>query len=272
MPSRDGWDAAFCCGSNSVTRRAAMRAVGDALPTGSITEDMLLSLVMLRQGYITRYLCERLAFGLAPESIKAFFVQRQRWARGAIQMLYLPEGPLGRGRGLRLMHRLLFLPTHWLTQGLMVAMSIATPLVFMWTGLSPLVDVTFEAILYYLAPMVLAVVGGITVFARGHHFPLAAQVLGLLQSFKLRPTVLQTLVRPGGHLFKVTPKGGDAAGTGYERGIFWTAFGLMLSTLLGLVINAVPDWQIVEQIALLPVVAFWGGVNIVVLFLVSMLC
>jgi len=63
MPSRDGWDAAFCCGSNSVTRRAAMRAVGDALPTDSITEDMLLSLVLLRQGYVTRYLCERLAFG-----------------------------------------------------------------------------------------------------------------------------------------------------------------------------------------------------------------
>ena len=33
MPSRDGWNAAFCCGSNSVTRRAALRSVGDALPT-----------------------------------------------------------------------------------------------------------------------------------------------------------------------------------------------------------------------------------------------
>ncbi len=44
MPSRDGWDAAFCCGSNSVTRREAMRSIGDALPTQSITEDMLLSL------------------------------------------------------------------------------------------------------------------------------------------------------------------------------------------------------------------------------------
>jgi len=64
MPSRDGWDAAFCCGSNSVTRRAALRKVGDGLPTGSITEDMLLTLVMLRQGYVTRYLCEHLAFGL----------------------------------------------------------------------------------------------------------------------------------------------------------------------------------------------------------------
>jgi cellulose synthase (UDP-forming) len=86
MPSRDGWDAAFCCGSNSITRRVALRSVGDALPTDSITEDMLLSLALLRNGYVTRYLCERLAYGLAPESLNAFFVQRQRWARGAIQI------------------------------------------------------------------------------------------------------------------------------------------------------------------------------------------
>jgi len=44
MPSRDGWDAAFCCGSNSVTRGTALRSVGDVLPTESITEDMLFSI------------------------------------------------------------------------------------------------------------------------------------------------------------------------------------------------------------------------------------
>ena len=71
MPSRDGWDAAFCCGSNSVTRREAPRSVGDALPTELITEDMLLSIALLRNGYITRYLCERLAFGRAPEGLNA---------------------------------------------------------------------------------------------------------------------------------------------------------------------------------------------------------
>jgi cellulose synthase (UDP-forming) len=52
MPSRDGWNAAFCCGSNSVTKRAALREAGDGLPTGSITEDMLLTLKMRRQGYV----------------------------------------------------------------------------------------------------------------------------------------------------------------------------------------------------------------------------
>ena len=101
MPGRDGWDAAFCYGSNSVTRRTAFEKIGGGLPTGSITEDMLLTLALLRHGLITRYLNEPLAFGLAPESLAAFFVQRARWARGAMQILFLKEGPLGPGLPLR---------------------------------------------------------------------------------------------------------------------------------------------------------------------------
>lgn len=269
MPSRDGWNAAFCCGSNSVTRRSALRAIGDALPTESITEDMLLSLIMLREGYVTRYLCERLAFGLAPESVKAFFVQRQRWARGAMQILYLAAGPLG--SRLSLVQRLLFLPTHWLSQGLLLLMSIIAPLVFLWTGIVPLANVTTEAVLYYLVPMVLAVVGGIWVYAPHQYFPLAAQVLGTFQSFKLLPTVLTTLAKPFGHVFKVTPKGSAAAKSGYDHGIFWTATTLMGLTVGGLFVNALPDWRIVAQMSLLPMVAFWGAINIVVLFLICML-
>ena len=163
MPSRDGWNAAFCCGSNSLTRRAALRSIGDVLPTESITEDMLFSITLLRNGYITRYLCERLAIGLAPEGLKAFFVQRRRWARGAMQILYLAAGPLG--RDLTLMQRLLFLPTHWLSQSLMLMLVIIAPLVFLWTGVLPLVNVTTETILYYQLPMMLAVAGGIWAFA-----------------------------------------------------------------------------------------------------------
>jgi cellulose synthase (UDP-forming) len=269
MPSRDGWNAAFCCGSNSVTRRAAIRAVGDALPTQSITEDMLLSLMMLRKGYITRYLCERLAFGLAPESVKGFFVQRQRWARGAMQILYLAAGPLG--GGLNFVQRLLFLPTHWLSQSLMLLMAIIAPLVFLWIGITPLVNVTTSAVTYYLVPMVLAVVGGIWVQAPRQYFPLASQVLGTFQSFKLLPTVLATMAKPFGHVFKVTPKGSGAVKSGYDRGIFWTASALMGLTVGGLLVNAMPDWRIVTQTSLLPMVALWASINVVVLFLVCML-
>ena len=269
MPSRDGWDAAFCCGSNSVTRREALRSVGDALPTDSITEDMLLSIALLRNGYITRYLCERLAFGLAPEGLKAFFVQRKRWARGAMQILYLAAGPLG--RNLSLMQRLLFLPTHWLSQGLMLLLTLIAPLVFLWTGILPLVHVTPEAVLYYLLPMILAVAGGIWAFAPRHYFPFAAQVHGTFQSFKVLPTVLVTMAKPFGHVFKVTPKGAEAKTSDYDRPIFWTAACLMLLTILGLVINSQSEWRIIGEGGLLPIVACWAVLNIVVLFLVCMM-
>ncbi|WP_456703999.1 glycosyltransferase [Bradyrhizobium sp. USDA 4449] len=268
MPARDGWDGAFCCGSNSVTRRAALRAVGDSLPTQSITEDILLTLVLLRQGYVTRYLCEPLAIGLAPESLGAFFVQRQRWARGAIQTLYLAAGPLG--PGLSLMHRLLFFPTHWLSLGLRALMVVLVPIVFMWTGLAPVVDVTPESVFYYLFPAILALNGGISWFAPHAHFPLAAQVSATIQSFKILPTVLGTLVKPKGHAFRVTPKGAAARCASYAAEIFWLSAALMGLTVVGLVLNTIPEWRIIDHPAALPMVAFWSVVNIVVLFFVCM--
>jgi cellulose synthase (UDP-forming) len=203
MPSRDAWNAAFCCGSNSVTRRTALDTIGGQLLTDSITEDMLLSMTLLRKGYITRYLSEKHAFGLAPETIEAFFVQRQRWARGAIQILYLANGPFG--HGLTLMQRLLFLPTHWLSLGLRSLLAIIAPIVFLWTGLSPVFDVRVADVVYYFLPMVLAITGGIWAFAPRQHFPLVSMVQGTFLSFKILPSVLGTLVKPFGHPFKVTP-------------------------------------------------------------------
>jgi cellulose synthase (UDP-forming) len=269
MPSRDAWDSAFCCGSNSLTRRAALRAVGDALPTESITEDMLLTLKLLRKGYITRYLCERLAYGLAPEGLGAFFIQRRRWARGAMQILFLPDGPFG--MNLTLMQRLLFLPTHWLSQSLAFVMAILVPLVFLWTGILPMVKVTLDGVLSYIVPMILAVAGGLTLFAPREYFPLAVQVLGTFQSFKLLPTLLLTLIKPFGHQFKVTPKGAAARNSSYDHEVFWTAAGLMGLTTAGVVINVSPEWRIVSDSALIPIVAVWSLYNIVVLFVVCMM-
>ena len=269
MPSRDGWDAAFCCGSNSITRREALRAVGDALPVESLTEDMLLSLTLLRKGYVTRFLNEPLAYGLAPEGLRAFFIQRSRWARGAMQILYLRAGPLG--PGLSLMQRLLFLPTHWLSQSLSMVFGILAPIVFLWTGVLPMVNVTLDAVVSYLLPMILAVVGGICLYAPRQYFPLASQVLGTFQSFRLLPTLLVTLIKPFGHGFKVTPKGGGAGAAGYDPEVFWTAALLIAATATGILVNIVPEWRVIAETALIPVVATWGSYNIVILFLVCML-
>jgi len=269
MPGRDGWDAAFCCGSNSVTRRALFDAIGGGLPHGSITEDMLLTLAGLRAGYVTRYLNEPLAWGLAPESVEAFFVQRQRWAQGAMQILHLKEGPFG--PNLRFMHRLMFLPTHYVSQGLAMLVGIVAPILFLLTGAVPLTNVTLDSVVQRLLPMVIASLGGIAALAPGRYYPTAAQVMGLFQSFRILPVALQTLVRPHGIPFRVTPKGRDA-GMGWEQGIFWAAAVLFALNVLGLALNARPDYRIVEQAALVPMVAFWSLLNMVMPGLVMLMC
>jgi cellulose synthase (UDP-forming) len=270
MPGRDGWDAAFCCGSNSVTRRSLFEAIGGGLPEGSITEDMLLTLAALRCGLVTRYLNEPLAHGLAPESITAFFVQRQRWAQGAMQILYLPQGPLG--PGLRPIHRLLFLPTSWVTQSLLSLFAFVTPIVFLLFGLVPMVGADVEGVLRHAIPMVVALVGGITCLAPGIYHWAAAHVLGSFQSFRILPVALQTLIRPKGLMFKVTPKGSAAGGAGWDTGIWVAAMSLMAATAIGLLLNAHADYRIVDQTALLPMVAIWSALNIVTLLLIGMMC
>ncbi len=117
----------------------------------------------------------------------------------------------------------------------------------------------------------LAVAGGIWAFAPRQYFPFAAQVHGTFQSFKILPTVLATMARPFGHIFKVTPKGADAKQSDYDRTIFWTAVSLLALTMLGLIVNVLPEWRIIGPSGLLPVMACWAAINIVVLFLVCMM-
>ncbi|WP_337876469.1 glycosyltransferase [Elioraea sp.] len=267
MPARDAWDAAFCCGSNGVIRRSALAEVGGRLPEGSITEDMLLTLVLLRKGYVTRYLNETLALGLAPESTDAFFVQRARWARGAIQILHLRHGPLGPGLGL--LHRLFFLPTHWLSGSLVQSFSLIAPVLFMLTGIVPIANVGVPEVLTYQLPVVVGYMGSLQVLSRGAYHPLAALVLSAFSAVRLLPAVLVTLVRPHGHAFRVTPKGRDAVAGGVDRLVAGAALALTAATALGLVLNAVPAWRIVERAALIPVVAGWSVANAVVLLLVA---
>jgi cellulose synthase (UDP-forming) len=82
---------------------------------------------------------------------------------------------------------------------------------------------------------------------------------------------MMTLVRPFGHLFKVTPKGRHGASGTYQSGIFWSAAALMALTVAGLTVNTIPEYQIVKTGGLLLAVAILCGINVTVLFLVCML-
>jgi cellulose synthase (UDP-forming) len=86
QPSRDACDAAICCGSNALYRRAAVTTVGGFAAIDH-SEDMYTGLAMLRAGYRTRYVPALLAKGLSPDTVPAFLAQQYRWALGNLHLL-----------------------------------------------------------------------------------------------------------------------------------------------------------------------------------------
>src|SRR5439155_23946737 len=76
------------------------------LSTISVTEDLATALRLHAAGWVSVYVDETLAVGLAPEDLRTAFQQRLRWAQGTIQVM-LRENPL-LVRGLSLGQRLMY--------------------------------------------------------------------------------------------------------------------------------------------------------------------
>ena len=266
--SRDAWGVAFCCGSCSVMRRAALEAIG-GVPTASITEDLLTTLSMRRAGYRTVYLNEKLSQGLAAESLDAFFVQRARWARGGIQTIFLKEGPLG--PGLNWLERLLFFPWSWVVQYAVRMAALLVPAVYLWTGFVPLYLDTLGELVFFQLPTLLAYFLGMRWFVGRTYVPLVSTAVGTFGTFRLLPTVLASLVKPFGTPFRVTPKGALN-----KAGVDWGTFaGIMVVAIFtagGLAINAIPGQGLLTDEQIFPVAAAWGLLNLVVLLLGALIC
>ncbi len=105
MPAKDAWSAAFCCGTSSIIRMRPLVEIG-GFPTDSVTEDYLLTLRLKEKGFSTAYLNEPLTYGLAPEGLKEYIIQRSRWCLGFMQIARGRSGPLSTRSALRWLDRL----------------------------------------------------------------------------------------------------------------------------------------------------------------------
>jgi len=79
-------DAMFCCGTNVIFRREALRHVG-GFDESSVTEDFATSLKFHANGWHSAYINSVLAFGLGPEDLGGYFKQQFRWALGTVGLL-----------------------------------------------------------------------------------------------------------------------------------------------------------------------------------------
>ena len=268
--SRDAWDAAFCCGSCSIARRSALDKIG-GFPTASITEDLLTTSTMLRKGYKTIYLNKKLSQGLAADSIKGFFVQRQRWCQGAIQCMYLPEGPLG--PGLTWLQRVLFFPISWLTMYPTRFMLVVIPLMYFYFNLPPLYFTNAGDLIFYQLPMFMAFFLNMRWMVNGKYVPIVSTAASIFASVRMIPTIIFSLFKPFGKGFKVTPKGSDAVGErGADMTTFWVIFATIILTAAGMAINVVPEYAVIEKDGFFPVGVLWALFNIILLVVAAMLC
>eukprot|EP00831_Metopus_contortus_P000265 TRINITY_DN10099_c0_g1_i10.p1 TRINITY_DN10099_c0_g1~~TRINITY_DN10099_c0_g1_i10.p1 ORF type:complete len:651 (-),score=73.71 TRINITY_DN10099_c0_g1_i10:1495-3447(-) len=268
-PCRDRWDAAFCCGSCSIARRSAVDEIG-GIPTSSITEDLLTTLCLLKAGYRTIYLNEKLSHGMSSESLKGFFIQRGRWCRGGIQCMFVPEGPL-RAKGLSLLQRILFTPYSWLIQPVTRFMLLAIPIVYLYTGVSPLHFTSNRELIAYQFPMFLAFLMVMEWVASHKYVPILSSAVNVFEMFRLLPVVISSLIKPFGEPFRVTPKG-----SGSTVGIDWYILGvcafLIFMTATGVVINLIPEYRIIVFTDFFPYALLWCSFNLVILIICALLC
>jgi cellulose synthase (UDP-forming) len=239
------------------------------VPTASITEDILSTLVLLRKGYITRYLNERLSMGLAAESLKGYFTQRQRWCRGAIQTLFLRSGPLG--PGLRPLQRLLFLPFDWVVQYAARLVAVAVPIVFLWTGLGPFRIPSAEDLISHQLPAIIALTSIFRLLAASCYVPVFSSAVALFTALRITPTVLASLIKPFGVPFRVTPKGSNNDTSGVDRPLLGAVTLLAALTLGGLLFNRISPDPAGPAHASLVVAEVFGLYNLALLAIAAVL-
>ncbi len=259
LASRDAWDRAFCCGTSAVFRRDALEKLG-GIATDSITEDILTTVRMLPDGYITRYLNERLSLGLAPENIKSLLIQRRRWARGSIQLMYLMMRRYA--AGLKFRDWLFFFPLHYLMDFPCRILFAILPLVYLWTGYTHFFVKSTAELMAYQGPACLAsfLLGRWLIpHARA---PLLSAATTLYLSARIFPEVVSALIKPFGQPFRVTPKGKSNKIESGDRPAFWGLVLLIVVTIGGIIVGCRSPWRTYNQTGIIIAIC-WSLCNLV---------
>jgi cellulose synthase (UDP-forming) len=266
--SRDAWGVAFCCGSCSMTRRSALDEIG-GLPTLSVTEDLLTTLVLLRKGFKTIYLNEKLSIGLSAETINGFFIQRARWCRGAIQILFSKEGQLG--PGLTFVQHVLFFPAYWLFNSTGRLLLLLVPIVYLLSGVEPYYFGSFDQLLIHQFPVYLTYFFAMRWLVKTKWTPLVSTSVNVLLCFRMFPVVIWSLINPFNRIFRITPKGiKNTSGVDYAS--YLAIMTTFLLSLYGLYINSNAETAVIEFDSFFPVAVFWTSINCLILLIASWAC
>ncbi|HUJ36102.1 MAG TPA: glycosyltransferase [Hyphomicrobium sp.] len=271
MASKDAWGGAFCCGTSSVLRFKPLMQIG-GFPTDSVTEDYLVTLRLNEIGYRTVYLNEPLSLGLAPEGLKEYISQRSRWALGFMQICRGRSGPLSLETNTPLIERIMLSETflHWSATHFFRLLALVVPAAYLLLDIQAVYATVPDAI-SHLVPFFVMQCVVMTWMTRGRVLPIMADLSQLLVATDIAKSVIVGLIRPQGHKFKVTAKGGDRS----KRLVQWPMLRIFLVYLAITVAGVLWAFTIDDTRSLADASAialYWSWYNIVILTLACFVC
>jgi cellulose synthase (UDP-forming) len=271
MPSKDAWSTAFCCGTSSIIRFEPLRAIG-GFPTDSVTEDYLLTLRMKEAGFTTVYLNEPLSLGLAPEGLKEYLTQRNRWCLGFMQIVRGRSGPFSRTSHLTFVDRLSLVESflNWAAVYAARLMGLIIPILYLLFDIRS-VRANLSDVVCYFLPYYIWHAATMNWTTRGRQIPIMSDACQLLGAPEVIKAVVIGLAKPHGQKFKVTAKGGDRD----HRFVEWPLlrfFGALLLLTIAAIgyafhVNIRGDGVEFGVLAL-----FWSWYNCAVLLVVCFVC
>lgn len=245
---KDHWNAAYFCGSCAVLRRSALDAIG-GFATGTVTEDLHTSIRLHKKKFRAVYYPHNLAFGLAPNSVRAFLVQRLRWGQGAMQV-WRREGILFT-RGLTFAQRLNYLAsvvTYF--DGWQKAIFYLAPVVVLTTGVMPIHAFGWDFFAHFI-PFYILCFWAYEEAGRGYGGTLLTEQYNMARFATFARATIEGFTR--GVRFRVTPKLGDGKD---ERRSIWPQIGVLVLSIAAIAIGAVL-WFYRHHLA---TGAFWANV------------
>jgi cellulose synthase (UDP-forming) len=271
MPAKDAWGVAFCCGTSSLIRYRALMQIG-GFPTDSVTEDYLLTLRLKELGFNTIYLNERLSIGLAPEGLKEYITQRGRWCLGFMQIVRGRSGPLSRDSKLSFIDRLSLVDAFmsWTAVYGAKIFGLVVPWLFLLFDIKA-VQADLSELLRYFLPFY--VWHGLTMawLSHGRSLAMMADVSQLVAAPAVLSAVTTGLLKPKGHKFKVTAKGGERS----RKFVEWPLLRLYGSALI-ITLAAIAYAFILhlrgENIAYGGLALAWSLYNALILTVVCFVC
>jgi cellulose synthase (UDP-forming) len=269
LASKDAWGVAFSCGTSSICRLSAIEAIG-GFPTESVTEDMLLSVQLKSLGWRTVYLNERLSVGLAPEGLREYVTQRVRWCTGFMQIARSAWGPLGSSR-LPFLDRLSLVDAflYWALSFPFRILCLLGPIVFGFLGV-PVFYASAADLLFYVGPSLAAQMIVVAWISRGRALPILSDAGQLLIGFHATKAAAAGLMKPKGHKFQVTAKGGDRSRVVVQWSIM-RPFVLLMALTLGAILSATHGPYSSTQDGG-EILLFWGYYNILLLAVAIIAC